>query len=408
MSTNPSSALIRPDDEIVDESSAGAVTVSRRELADLAAGLARTEALVAADTTPEPDGSDALERIADIAFVLHERDVEASLCDALDAAVRAISTAGARKEERARRTRQTAEVLRELLQRVTDMIALSEALHGKPSRTASAIKDDLPRAVVSRGGSLPSPAPAVGLASNLQCETDVVAAPPSEPVQRAKPLGRQGASAVNEAGGAVELRSSAAAAVMLSVEPASDAFLDEDLLLPTTANETAIPNRPVLNEVLSSEAPSGEVRPSRGLGSVSPTGAQGESSASKGVLLLLNPEDDPGDLFEPAAGMPPTAPPEPAIDTAAPPALENGLTPIPEQTGGAAAGITKFEHNVSAPLVVAEAGRLDVDSPVESSNPPRPLRAAAVTVPPAPRPDPTDPLAPIRALSEEEVIALFS
>jgi hypothetical protein len=411
MSRNSSSAAIKRDDAVADEPSPQAVTVSRQDLTDLAAMLARVEALIAADVTPELGGSDVIERIADIAFVLHERDVEASLCDALDASVREIGAAGAFKKDRARRAHQATEVLRELSQRINHMIALSEARHSEPPGAANRIEDELPRAVAPLRGSLPSPAPAVGLALGPQSKANVGAAPPSEHIQQTKLLGGQGAAAVNMADGATEPRSSTAT-VELSVEPAAEAFLDEDILLPTTASETALPNKPVLNEVSSGEAPSGEIPPSRepALGSASPTEARGEFLASKKAPQLLNPEDDPGDLFEPTAGIQPSAPPELAIETAVvPSAPEIGRAPVPEHTGEAAEGIFHSEDDAPAPLAAGEAGSLDAGSPVESSNPLRQLRFTAAIVPPSVlRPEPTDPLAPVRALSNEEMIALFS
>jgi hypothetical protein len=238
-----------------------------------------------------------------------------------------------------------------------------------------------------------------------------VAAPPFERTQQTKSLGGQGGAAVNMAVGAVEPRSSTVT-VMRSVEPAADEFSDEDALQPTTVSQTAISNKPVLNEVSSTKTPQGDILPSReaALGSASPTGVRSESSLSKGAPLLLNPEDDPGDLFEPAAGMPAAAPPETAIETATPPpAPESGLASIPKHEDDGATSIVQSEDNVLAPLAVAEAGSLGADISVESSNPPRPLRLTAAAVPPSvPRPEPTDPLALIRALSEEEMIALFS
>lgn len=404
MSRNVSGAAIKRDDATFGEAPPQSVTVQRQDLADLAAALLRAEALVAANVTPEPGGADSIERIADIAFILHERDVEASLCDALDAAVQEISAAGAGKEDRARRARQTAEVLRELSQRVATMIELSEAQHGEPTGTANAIKDDLPRAAVSRGGSLPTPAPAE-VASNPPRETAVVA----EPVQQTKPRGGQEAAAVNAAHGAAEpLRS--AAAVKLPVEPAAEAFLDEDLLLRATANKPAAANKPMSNDVLLSEAPSAGILPSAepALGSASAAQARGDTPARKATPLLLNPEDDPDDLFEPAAGRPPSASPEAEIDiTAPPPAPENA--PVSERAGIAAERIMRSDDNAPSPLAAGEVARLGADLSLESSNPLRPLRFAAATVPPSvPRPEPADPLAPIRALSEEETIALFS
>lgn len=91
------------------------------ELADLAAAIGRIAALLNA----EPAGKDfkAIEQIADIAFVLHERDVEASLCDTLDAAVRELSSS-------AKRAHQALEHLNEIGRRLDEMIAPLQAFPG--------------------------------------------------------------------------------------------------------------------------------------------------------------------------------------------------------------------------------------------------------------------------------------
>jgi len=93
------------------------------DLAELASALAQVEALVAAGAEAGPDAAAALERIADIAFVLHEREVEPSLCDALDAAMREISDANARNRASVQRAHEAAELLRSLARRLDAMMA---------------------------------------------------------------------------------------------------------------------------------------------------------------------------------------------------------------------------------------------------------------------------------------------
>lgn len=109
--------------------------VTYRELANLAAAIGHIGALLNAEAAQ--DGSDAIERIADIAFVLHERDVEASLCDALDAAVRDVGAASAIFQFGAERARQAIAQLKEIARRLDGMIARSEALL-RPEAAASA------------------------------------------------------------------------------------------------------------------------------------------------------------------------------------------------------------------------------------------------------------------------------
>src|SRR5580692_4801225 len=82
----------------------------------------RIKAALAAGTLSTPDVSAAIERLSDIAFMLHERPVEATLCDGLDAAIREISEAGARSASVADGARNAAELLRALAGRVSGMI----------------------------------------------------------------------------------------------------------------------------------------------------------------------------------------------------------------------------------------------------------------------------------------------
>src|SRR5579863_4461490 len=123
MSTDPVGAALTRDDSAVTADAPQTASEQSSELSSIATAIKRVEALLA-DGGPELEGSEAIERIADIAFVLHERDVEASLCDALDAAVRELANANALKQANVHHVRQAAEMLRELSQRVTDMIAL--------------------------------------------------------------------------------------------------------------------------------------------------------------------------------------------------------------------------------------------------------------------------------------------
>jgi hypothetical protein len=66
----------------------------------------------------------------DIAFMLHERPVEATLCDGLDAAIREISEATMRSESTAADIRDAAELVRALAGRVREMMTLSSASRG--------------------------------------------------------------------------------------------------------------------------------------------------------------------------------------------------------------------------------------------------------------------------------------
>ncbi len=319
-----------------------AVTVSLHDLAVLTAAIARIEALIAAAATPQPAGSDAIERIADIAFVLHERDVEASLCDALDAAVREITLAGALKQGSVERIRQAAELLRELSGRANEMMAQAEA---------------------AQGAELPKTA-------NM--------APTSSKGLSAGPEKRDGEEPAD-----VKLPGDDLFAADVPEDDEFAVFFRKALMPRSSANEEANLNKAVLNEMPSS----------------------GKSPRA------LNPEDDPGDLFEPIASAPLAAPPELKIEAAAlPPAPVHAPARVPEQTGAAVGeSIPRSEENAQPQMTVADAKTLSDGSSVGGFKPPAPPRLAAGSVPQsAPRAAPSDPLAPVRALSDEEIIALFS
>ncbi len=92
MSTEPQDAAIGEDDAAGGgDSPLQYAGVSESELADLAAAIDWVEGLLAAGALQELYTFAAVERIADIAFKLHERGVEPLLRDALDAAVREIN-----------------------------------------------------------------------------------------------------------------------------------------------------------------------------------------------------------------------------------------------------------------------------------------------------------------------------
>jgi hypothetical protein len=136
MSSNSSAAAFAGFDASAEESQPPA-TARMLDLAALAAALAGVEALLAAVGAEGPEDAAAIERIADIAFVLHERDIEPSLCDALDAAVREISAADARKRASVQRAREAAALLRELSQSLNDIMVASANVEQQPQPAAT-------------------------------------------------------------------------------------------------------------------------------------------------------------------------------------------------------------------------------------------------------------------------------
>ena len=103
-------ALARVEAAIRGEAAALPAADSNRELFEIAAAIERIS--VAADAGATATRGAALERLQDIAFVLHERPVEPSLCDALDGAVREIAEAFGSAETAGASLRELAERLR--------------------------------------------------------------------------------------------------------------------------------------------------------------------------------------------------------------------------------------------------------------------------------------------------------
>jgi hypothetical protein len=447
-------------DAAVEESSRRSA-VPPDELADLATAVQRIETLIAEGAAQEPNGSATVGRIAKVAFTLHDREVESSLGDELNAAVREINDVGGLKQLSPERAQQAAELLRQLSRRVHDMIAQSkvdqrsgpawkkaqfviadeddedlDALNDGSFKTDVPEDDEFALVVAALTAALPSlpefgapvPVPPGALARNAAPPIDDALLPELsiEAEEGAKTVESEPASPPAEASGET----------VIVIESSSSVLLDDPVLPPTPSNkeettreDSSVGEPPVgalsdtLLEDLLREAVQG-INPSEGESPAAATEpplafeAPAEDSESKVLLALpppaepdavvaevvesalpssedpsllppLTPDDDPGDLFDltPAAqnnvpSMPePAAPseraPEPALAIPAPlaasPPDANGQIPLspppPQQSRGAAA-------------------------------PAQPQRVA--------RPASNDPLGPVRALSEEETIALFS
>jgi hypothetical protein len=460
MSTDPSAAIGRID-AAVEESSQPS-TLPPRELADLAAAIERIESLIVEGAAQGPDGTAAVERISNIAFTLHEHEVETELCDTLDAAVRDINDGDALKNLSAERKQQAAELLRQLSRRVHDMIAQSQANQSQanqPSRIAAAanasqiskrhrildegdgeddaaddgpFKTDVPEddefalVVAALTAALPSlpefgapvPVPPAALAEGAAPVPDITLLPELsvETADRGKATESDTVLPQTESPEEtiVVIESSSAVlqdGLVLPQAPSSKRVgddlavelplaLGEDFVrdLMPTENPAA---QPSANDLLALPAPNSladsmqEVSPESSrdpeeqhMAAVldpAPVDAgrpAGEDGAAATLLPLVAPEDDPGDLFD--LMMP-----------------EPNIAPTPEHTGVQAA------ENVPEPEQAAEAALSAL--PSLEPEPPMPQQSrAAAPAQPVPRPASNDPLGPVRALSEEETIALFS
>jgi hypothetical protein len=345
------------------------------DLMEIAAAIDHVQAALAAGTTPASDVSAAIERLLDIAFMLHERPVEATLCDGLDAAIREISAASMRSQSGAEDIRKAAELVGALASRVSDMIALSSAMRGTHQPAGENVDSTSGAGgfeLATNDGETFAEAVAE-LAASLPTLADA----PSEPVEAApepEPESGEGAPA-----------------------PTADIAPSNNVLLPAdeaqqTATETGIADNAAappqiastqivstdvsLSEAVlsqasddffssrnfSSEAPaSEETGNAQALSEESPSEAPAQDFSTEPVP---GPEEDPADLFERAPV------PTPPVEAAAPVTADD---PVPA------------EPPTEPPRVV----------------PPPPARAI-------PRPPGNDPLAAVRDLSEEELIALFS
>jgi hypothetical protein len=347
------------------------------DLLEIAAAIDHVQAALAAGTTRAPDVSAAIERLLDIAFMLHERPVEATLCDGLDGAIREISAANMRSQSAAEDIRKVAELVGALASRVSEMIALSIAMRGA-HRSAGENVDATSGAggfeLATNDGETFAEAVAE-LAASLPTLADA----PSEPVEAAPEpeLGLEsGEGAVAPTAEIAPSDNVLSPADEAQQTPTETGIADNAAAPPQIASIQIVSTDMSLSEAVLSQA-SDDFFSSRNFSSEAPereeTGnaqALSEESPSEAPAQdfstepVPGPEEDPADLFERAPV------PTPLVEPATPVTAD---APVPA------------EPPTEPPRVV----------------PPPPARAI-------PRPPGSDPLAAVRDLSEEELIALFS
>ena len=389
------------------------------DLMEIAAAIDRIGAALAAGMPPVADVSAAIERLLDIAFVLHERPVEATLCDGLDAAIREISQANMRSESTAAGIREAAELVGALAGRVSEMMTLSSASRGGPQSVGANVDstsgtgffelttndgETFAQAVAELAASLPAltDAPSEPVEAALEPESGqgapVPAAEiaPTEPVEAAsEPESGQGAPvpaaeiAPSEPVEAAPEPESGQGAPTPAAEiaPSDNVLLSADETQQTATetpdNDTAPPQPAAadvsLSEAVLNQAFADDYFSSENLPDEAPVNEETESAPISGEELptevvppvqnistepVPGPQEDPADLFEPGAA------PIPPVESATPVSAD---APVPA------------EPPAEPPRAV----------------PPPPVRAI-------PRPPGSDPLAAVRDLSAEELIALFS
>ena len=94
-------------------------------LADLGSIVTQAEALLRAQGTLKSDAHFAVEHIHDVAMALRMRDVEAVLCDTLDASVREVGDALVRHEAAATGAFSAAALLRDVVRRLEDLTVVA-------------------------------------------------------------------------------------------------------------------------------------------------------------------------------------------------------------------------------------------------------------------------------------------
>jgi hypothetical protein len=321
-------------------------------LNEIAAAIERIDALLAASMAS--DMYPAVEQIQDIAFVLHERPVEQSLCDALDGAIREIADALVRPDDAAGSVRKAAELLRVLAGRISAMIAPST----EPAEALAAVvanHESFVQAIAGLAKSLPSLADAV--------KPEAVAASESHAGAKAQgdlqPIEAELAdTAPIETLNTPHDGAGSASEVAQSARPSSEnVLLDAFESNPFSRNQTTRQISAGHEEPKDENSTQKPQNPD-GDGDVPPSG---DMIPTRGISSepVVSPEEDPADLFEP---IPASAP---------------------------------------LPAVAADA----VEPPPQTL----PQRIATTPASRAISPPPTsDPLAAVRALSAEELIALFS
>lgn len=309
------------------------------DLIEFAAAIERIETQLAGAGSQSSAVLAAVERIQDIAFVLHERPVETTLCDALDGAIRDISDAFARSD-----ADRTAELLHALAVKVR--AAMGSATQFMVTQSSDAVGHDEPppESEAAVADAMPLTADAPERDTTQRAEDVVVQSADEEFHGPPAEMDTEGLADHSEP--PLPLPTPEPIPTSSSADILSQAFGD---------GPVAGAQSPPYEEASNGEPPAEDLLPSQGYG------ANG----------IADPQDDPGDLFE---------------------------EPVLVESADAAADVTappEFGRVARAPHPAVQPG-------------PPPLRAAVPVTRPVPRPSASDPLAPVRALSEEELIALFS
>jgi uncharacterized protein YoxC len=124
---------VRPPDSAEQAAASGhipsfAAAALAKGLSDLSAIVTQAEALLRAQGALKGDVHFAVERIHDVALALRMRDVNAALCDTLDASVREVGDAVVRHEAAATGALSAAALLRDILNRIEDLTRVASGM----------------------------------------------------------------------------------------------------------------------------------------------------------------------------------------------------------------------------------------------------------------------------------------
>jgi hypothetical protein len=367
-------AIARIEAAVCGDAAPQSGAVSGNDLAEIAAAIERIGAAVGAERTRAPDIAAAAERILDITIELRERAVKTALCDAIDAAAREIYEASATgKTNDASGSRDVTQMLRELAGRVDGFIKLSRGGGASSAAAVDEVLEQSPESEGLRPAALIEPAPTEAGPVTVS-EREGVSEPesvkiflaPSGPFE----LELQDDKKFAEAAAALTASFAALGAdSQAAIQELPQNEVGNEAATPVVAQEeSAGRDEPAVaapEERLPSSSyiqpPDFMFDPPKQTTNADEDELFAESNQAHPLLpgpqLLPNPEDDPADLFEPLAQAAPA------------PVHAQAETPPPE------------------------------------SSPPQLRLAAGTAMRPAQRPN--NPLTALRALSEDELIALF-
>jgi hypothetical protein len=185
--------IVRLEATLRDNPSVPASTVPSRAIADLIATIREIESVLTASASSAPDVHFAVERIQDIAMALRQREVDAALCDGLEAALREVGDAIVRNEAAAANAASAAALLRDLARRVDGMMAGTRTVVSSAADaewlddTVQESVADLGEAHAPRSDAVQSPVQFEQMRTVLP-ETEATAAPPEHSGDPLEPL----------------------------------------------------------------------------------------------------------------------------------------------------------------------------------------------------------------------------